>query len=266
MTENGPPSEAAGTLYCGKVMHQRLSPFGHRFSYSVFSLLVDIDRLEELGRMTTLLSVDRPGVLSFHTRDHVEQERETVRAFADRLLAKAGIATPAERILLLAFPRMFGYAFNPLSTYFAYDAQGKLIAVVYAVRNTFGERHSYVAPVLPGEESAAGIRQSRTKIFHVSPFMDMGLRYHFRILPPGKTVRIRIHETAGNEPLLAATFNASAVLLNTANLLRCVLRFPLMTMKVMAGIHWEALRLLLKGARFRTSPPPPETASYHDAI
>lgn len=264
MTENGPPSGAAGTLYCGKVMHQRLSPFGHRFSYSVFSLLVDIDRLEELGRMTTLLSVDRPGVLSFHTRDHVEQEKETVRAFADRLLAKAGIATPAERILLLAFPRMFGYAFNPLSTYFAYDAQGKLIAIVYAVRNTFGERHSYVAPVLPGEESAAGIRQSRTKIFHVSPFMDMGLRYHFRVLPPGKTVRLRIHETAGNTPVLAATFNGNAACVSDANLVRALVRFPFMTLKVIAGIHWEALKLWLKGARFRRSPPPPASASFGD--
>ncbi|MBZ7927222.1 DUF1365 domain-containing protein [Ensifer adhaerens] len=264
MAENGAPCVTAGTLYCGKVMHQRLRPFGHRFSYSVFSLLVDIDRLEELGRMSNLLSVDRPGILSFHTRDHVEQENETVRAFADRLLAKAGIATPAERVLLLAFPRMLGYAFNPLSTYFAYDAQGKLIAVIYAVRNTFGQRHSYVAPVLPGEESAAGIRQSRTKIFHVSPFMDMSLRYHFRVLPPGKIVRLRIHETAGNTPVLAATFNGNAAFVSDTNLVRILLRFPFMTLKVIAGIHWEALRLWLKGARLRRSPPPPASASFGD--
>lgn len=256
MAENGPPSVTPGTLYAGKVMHHRLSPFGHRFSYSVFSLLVDVDRLDELDRMSRLLSVDRPGILSFHTRDHVEQENETVREFADGLLAKAGLAAPAERILLLAFPRMFGYAFNPLSTYFAYDAQGRLVAIIYAVRNTFGERHSYVAPVLPGEESAAGIRQSRTKVFHVSPFMDMGLRYHFRVLPPGKTVRLRIHETAGNTPVLAATFNGCAASVSDANLVRILVRFPFMTLKVIAGIHWEALKLWLKGARFRPSPPP----------
>lgn len=266
MAENGPPPVAAGTLYPGKVMHQRLKPFGHRFSYSVFSLLVDIDRLGELSRLSRLLSVNRPGVLSFRESDHVEAKGETLRHFADRLLAGAGLETPAARVFLLTYPRMFGYVFNPISTYFAYDVDDRLIAIIYAVRNTFGQRHSYVAPILPGEGSPAGIRQTRTKVFHVSPFMDMGLRYHFRILPPGKTVRIRIHETADNEPLLAATFNASAVLLNTANLLRFVLRFPLMTMKVMAGIHWEALRLWLKGARFRTSPPPSETVSYHDAL
>ncbi|KQV38018.1 MULTISPECIES: DUF1365 domain-containing protein [unclassified Rhizobium] len=264
MADNGPPPAAAGTLYSGKVMHQRLNPFGHRFSYSVFSLLVDIDRLDDLAELSRLLCVNRAGVLSFHERDHVEKDDETLRQFTDRLLARAGLDRPAARILLLAYPRMFGYAFNPISTYFAYDKDGRLLAIIYGVRNTFGERHSYVAPVLAGEQSPAGIRQTRTKIFHVSPFMDMGLRYHFRILPPGKTVRVRIHETAGTEPMLAATFNADATALNDANLARYLLRFPFMTLKVMAGIHWEALKLWLKGARFRTSPPPPETASYRD--
>ena len=264
MAENGPPPAAAGTLYPGKVMHQRLKPFGHRFSYSVFSLLVDIDRLEALGRMSRLMSVNRPGLLSFQEQDHVEQEGETLRQFANRLLARAGLEKPASRILLLAYPRMFGYVFNPISTYFAYDAAGDLIAIIYAVRNTFGERHSYVAPILPDETSPAGIRQTRTKIFHVSPFMEMGLRYHFRILPPGRTVRLRIHETAGNEPLLAATFNGDATALTTATLAKYLLRFPFMTMKVVAGIHWEALKLWLKGARFCKSPPPPATASFQD--
>lgn len=264
MVENGPPPAAAGTLYTGKVMHQRLNPFGHRFSYTVFSLLVDIDRLDNLARMSRLLSVNCLGILSFHESDHVEDRGETLRRFVDRLLVGAGLDKPAARVLLLAYPRLFGYVFNPLSTYFAYDAEGRLIAIIYAVRNTFGERHSYVAPILPGEESPAGIRQTRTKIFHVSPFMEMGLRYHFRILPPGRTVRVRIHETDGKEPMLAATFNADAAPLTDKNLARHLLKFPFMTMKVMVGIHWEALKLWAKGAHFRRSPPPPETASFTD--
>ncbi|WP_421580638.1 DUF1365 domain-containing protein [Shinella sp. M31] len=264
MAENGLPPDAAGTLYAGNVMHQRLTPFGHRFSYTVFSLLVDIDRLDDLARMSRLLSVNRPGILSFREGDHVEEDGETLRQFADRLLACAGLEKPAARVLLLAYPRMFGYVFNPLATYFAYDAEDSLIAIIYAVRNTFGERHSYVAPVLPGEKSPAGIRQTRTKIFHVSPFMEMGLRYHFRILPPGKTVRVRIHETTGNEPLLAATFNADAAPLTDRNLASYLLKFPFMTLKVIGGIHWEALKLFLKGARFHKSPPPPPLASFCD--
>ena len=171
---------------------------------------------------------------------------------------------PAARILLLAYPRIFGYVFNPISVYFAYDRDGRLIALIYAVRNTFGERHTYVAPVEPGELSEAGVRQARTKIFHVSPFIDMGARYHFRVLPPGKVVRLRIHETEQGEPLLAATFVGEARTLSNGSLAACLLKFPFMTWKIMAGIHWEALKLRLKGARFRRSPAPPKPVSYRD--
>lgn len=264
MTENGPPPQAAGVLYPGEVMHARLKPFGHRFAYSVFSLLVDVDRLEAMGRMTWLMKVNRPGLASFHESDHVEHQGETLRAFADRLLAGAGIAPPA-RVLLLAYPRILGYVFNPISVYFCYDGDGALIAMIYAVRNTFGQRHSYVAPIEAGDLSPAGVRQTRTKIFHVSPFIDMGARYHFRVLPPGKVVRLRIHETEKDEALLSATFAGEARPLSTAALAACLLKFPFMTWKIVAGIHWEALKLWLKGARFRSSPPAPEPVSYRDS-
>lgn len=261
---NGPPPLEAGTLYPGKVMHQRLMPFGHRFSYSVFSLLVDVDQLAELGRMSRLMSVNKPGVLSFRESDHVEEKKETLRQFADRLLAQAGIGKPAQRVLLLAYPRIFGYVFNPISVFFAYDEHGELIALIYAVRNTFGERHNYVAPVLPGEAGPAGIRQTRAKIFHVSPFVGMSARYYFRILPPGRAVRLRIHETEGDAPLLAATFSGNAEPLTDARLAAFLLRFPFMTLKIVAGIHWEAMKLWCKGAIFHKSPPPPALASFHD--
>lgn len=264
MTENGPPPQAAGVLYPGDVMHARLKPFGHRFVYSVFSLLVDIDRLAEMGSMTRLLRVNRRGLSSFHESDHVERDGETLRDFANRLLAGAGLAKPAARILLLAYPRILGYVFNPISVYFCYDDAGTLISMIYAVRNTFGERHSYVAPIEPGDLSPAGVRQTRTKIFHVSPFIDMGARYHFHILPPGKVVRLRIHETEKGEPLLSATFAGQGCPLGTSQLATCLLKFPLMTWKIVAGIHWEALKLWLKGARFRSSPPAPELTSYRD--
>jgi uncharacterized protein len=253
---NGAPPDAAGTLYPGKVMHQRLKPFGHRFSYPVFSLLVDIDRLDEMGRMSRLLGVNRAGPASFQERDHVENEGETLRQFVDRLLADAGLSEPAARVLLLCFPRILGYVFNPISVYFAYDETGALIALMYAVRNTFGGRHTYVAPVLPGEESPAGIRQERGKAFHVSPFIGMDARYHFRVLPPGRTVRLRIHETEENAPLLAATLNGEALSLSDTHLARCLARFPFMTVKIVAAIHWQALKLWLKGAPFHKSPLP----------
>lgn len=265
MAANGPPPQASGTLYPGKVMHQRLKPFGHRFSYAVFSLVVDVDRLDELGRMTPLLGVNRAGPASFHESDHAD-DGEGLRAFADRLLAEGGLAEPAARILLLAYPRVFGYVFNPISVYFAYDRADRLVALIYSVRNTFGERHTYVAPVGPGELSDSGVRQTRRKRFHVSPFIGMAARYHFRILPPGKSFRLRIHETEAGEPLLAATFSAEAVDLSTTALARCLLKIPFMTWKIMAGIHWEALKLWLKGARFHKAPPAPAPVSHDDAV
>lgn len=264
MEANGTPPQAAAVLYRGDVMHQRLKPFGHRFTYSVFSLLVDLDRLDEADRMSRFLSVNKPNIVSFRDADHGERPGETARAYADRLLAQAGLERPAARVLLLCYPRVLGYVFNPLSVYFAYDESGALVALIYGVRNTFGQRHSYVALVEPGDVSAAGIRQTRRKLFHVSPFMGMDARYHFRILPPGRAVRVRIHETEAGEPVLAATFAGTAAPLDSSTLAGCLLQFPLLTWKVVAGIHWEALKLWLKGARFNSSPPAPRTASFRD--
>lgn len=264
MEGNGPPPEAPGMLYPGSVMHARMKPFAHRFTYRVFSLLADIDRLAELDRMSVFLSVNRGNLVSLHEADHVEHEGETLRAFVDRLLAGAGLREPAHRVLLLAYPRVLGYVFNPLSVFFAYDASGDPIALIYCVRNTFGQRHNYVAPIEDGDLSPSGIRQSRAKLFHVSPFIGMEARYDFRILPPGQAVSLRINETEHGEPLLAATFHGKAVALDTAGLLSCLLRTPLMTWKVIAGIHWQALKLWRKGARFHPSPPMPKQATSYD--
>lgn len=264
ITANGPPPEAAATLYSGEVMHQRLRPFGHRFSYRVFSLLVDLDRLEEADRLSPLFSVNRANAMSFHEKDQAELPGETARAYADRLLAEAGLPRRAARVLLLCYPRVLGYVFNPISVHHAYDEDGRLVALIYAVRNTFGQRHSYVALVEPGQLSEAGLRQTRRKLFHVSPFISMDARYHFRLLPPGRTVRLRIHETENGQPLLAATFHGEARDLGGPAILFFLLRFPFLTWKIVAGIHWEALKLWLKGARFFGSPPPPRGASFRD--
>ena len=263
MTRNGPPPEAACALYIGEVMHQRLRPFGHRLAYRVFSLLVDLDRLDELDRMSPLFSVDAANLVAFRQSDHVAEG--SVRAHADRLLAQAGLDRPAARILLLCYPRIFGYVFNPISVYFAYDDAGALVALIYAVRNTFGEMHTYVARIEPGDMSDAGVRQTRRKLFHVSPFVGMDARYHFHVLPPGETVRLRINETEAGEPLLAASFGGSVAQLDSAALTACLLKIPLMTWKITAGIHWEALKLWLKGARFHRSPPAPAPASFGDS-
>ncbi|MGO6982595.1 DUF1365 domain-containing protein [Rhizobium leguminosarum] len=257
---NGPPPDAAAGLYVGEIMHQRMKPFGHRFRYRVFSLLVDLDRLDEAGRLSMLFSVNGRNLVSFQEKDHAEIRNTSLRAYADRLLAEAGLDR-ADRILLVCYPRILGYVFNPLSVYHAYDAAGAVIAMIYEVRNTFGERHSYVCPVGRGEMSESGLRQSCDKLFHVSPFIGMAARYHFRMLPPGKEIRWRILETDSEGPLLSATFSGRQVPLTNASLLGLTARIPILTFKIMTGIHWEALKLWLKGARYVRRPAPPPEVS-----
>ncbi|MDB5654352.1 MAG: hypothetical protein JWQ94_1965, partial [Tardiphaga sp.] len=151
-------------------------------------------------------------------------------------------------------PRLLGYTFNPLSAYFCSTRDGTLALIIYEVRNTFGDIHAYVLPVRPGEHSAAGIRQQQDKLFYVSPFLEMPMRYHFRVSPPGPTVKLRILETDAEGPMLAATFHGTRRALTTPALLRAFFALPMVTFKIMAAIHWEALRLWIKGARLVPRP------------
>ena len=238
----------AATLYVGDVMHARLKPMGHRFSYRVMSLLIDLDRLAAADRQSALFGVNRAALYSFHEADHGERDGSPLRAYVQRCAAEGGIDLTGGRVLLLCYPRLFGYTFNPLSVYFCYRADGELALMIYEVRNTFGDIHPYVLPVQPNQRSEAGVRQQHDKLFYVSPFIEMAMRYHFRVSPPHQTVKLRILETDDCGPLLAATFSGRRRVLNTAQLLRAFVAFPLVTFKIMAAIHWEALRLWLKGA------------------
>ena len=242
------PSDAAA-LYVGEVMHARLKPMGHRFSYRVMSLLIDLDRLADAARQSPLFCVNRAALYSFHEADHGQRDGSSLRAWAQLRAAERGIDLTGGRVLLLCYPRLLGYTFNPLSVYFCYRADGELALLIYEVRNTFGDIHPYVLPVLSGEISDAGVRQQHDKLFYVSPFIEMAMRYHFRVRPPGARVQLRILETDREGPVLAATFDGRYRMLNTKALLRAFFGLPLVTMKIMAAIHWEALRLWLKGAR-----------------
>lgn len=248
-------SEPPASLYRGEVMHARLKPMGHRFAYRVLNLMIDLDRLDEAGLQSALFGVNRRALYSFHERDHGPRDGTSLAAYARATAAAAGIDLPQGRILLLCYPRLLGYAFNPLSVYYCYRADGELALLIYEVRNTFGESHSYVCPVQPGEASAAGIRQARDKRFYVSPFIGMQMRYHFRITRPGEALKIRILETDPDGPLLAATFSGRRQALTTTHLIAAFLALPFVTLKVVWGIHYEAARLWLKGARLHPRPP-----------
>jgi len=239
----------AAVLYVGDVMHARLKPVEHRFSYRVMSLLIDLDRLGEADRQSVLFGVNRVALYSFHEADHGDRDESSLRAYAQRRAAEHGVDLTGGRVLLLCYPRLLGYAFNPLSVYFCYRADGSIALLIYEVRNTFGGIHAYVLPVREEEISAAGIRQQQDKRFFVSPFIEMAMRYQFRVLPPGACVKLRILEADHEGPLLAATFGGRRRALTTKALVSSVFAMPLMTFKVVAAIHWEALRLWLKGVR-----------------
>jgi DUF1365 family protein len=261
MTKNGAPPQAAAVLYAGQVMHQRMKPVGHRFNYDVFSLMIDLDRLDEADRLSVVFSVNRRNLLSFHEKDHTGDSVMPLRVYVDALLGQNGLSVRPARVLLVCYPRILGLVFNPLAVYYAYGDDGALGAMIYEVRNTFGERHTYVCPIGPFDVSDAGIRQQCDKLFHVSPFIPMAMRYQFRMLPPGEEIRWRILETDKDGPLLAATFSGVQVPLKTGKILRLVARIPHLTLKIVAGIYWEALKLWIKGVRYIARPQAPEPTS-----
>ncbi|HEY0329790.1 MAG TPA: DUF1365 domain-containing protein [Rhodopseudomonas sp.] len=249
-------AESPAVLYFGEVMHARIKPVVHRFTYRVMSLLIDLGRLDDADRLTALFGVNRRALYSFHESDHGPRDGSSLRDYAQRCADDHGIDLKAGRVLLLCYPRLFGFTFNPLSVYFCYRADGALALIIYEVRNTFGDIHAYALPVKPDEVNAAGIRQQQDKLFYVSPFIEMAMRYHFRIAPPGERVKLRILETDAAGAVLAATFNGRRAPLTSRSLLRAFFGLPALTLKIFGAIHWQALRLWVKGARLVPRPAP----------
>jgi DUF1365 family protein len=249
-------TEMRSALYAGKVMHQRLRPRRHRLSYRIFMLLLDLDEIEKLARKLRLFSRIRFNLFSFVDRDHGDASEASLRAYVEREMKAAGMEPDGGPIRLLSMPRILGYAFNPLSVYFCYRLSGRLGAILYEINNTFGQRHSYLIPV----EEASGqglVEQYCRKRFYVSPFMGMDMRYRFRIAPPAAKILVDIMGSDDEGPLIFAAFAGERRPLTDRTLALAFLAYPLLTLKVIAGIHWEALLLWAKGVRLQPRPAPP---------
>ena len=227
-------------IYQGWVMHRRLRPRLHAFRYRVFSLLLDLDEGPKLG--LRLLGWNSAGLLGFRDRDH--GDGRDLRVWLDDLLARHGIQAGGRKSVL-CYPRIFGFVFNPLSVWFCHARDGALKAVVYEVHNTYDERHAYVLPVTDG----ALVRHGCGKAFYVSPFLSPDCRYNFRVTPPGDHVAIAIQEEEAGAAILHASFAGKRTRLTDGALLKMLLAYPLMTLKVVAAIHYEAVRLMLKGVK-----------------
>ena len=241
-------------LYAGAVMHRRLRPVVHQFRYRAFWLLIDLDELPRLAARLRLFSRNRFNLFALHDADHGDGSATPLRIQAEKLLGQAGIDIASGPISLLCMPRTLGYSFNPISIYFCHRTDGQLAAIIYEVHNTFGERHSYVSSAEP---SAGAIRQNCRKAFHVSPFLDMELVYDFRLSAPAERIAIGINASKGGQRVLNACLAGARRELTDGGLFRLFFAIPLITAKVTLAIHWEALRLWLKGMRLRNRPSPP---------
>jgi DUF1365 family protein len=229
-------------LYLGTLVHSRREPVRHSFRYPLSSFLIDLDELRELERTLALVSVNRPNVVSIRDRDHFDGG-PLKQAVLDL------VGDPAvECVLMLTQPRILGYVFNPVSFFWCYRADGSLVCMVAELNNTFGER---LAEVLPGSE----LRYEHDKHLHVSPFLGLDQSYEYAFSEPGAEVWARIHVREGGRRPLTAVLHAHRHELSNRSLAGALLRYPLQPAQVIARIHWQALRLRLRGVPFHHKPP-----------
>ncbi|MBX2837133.1 MAG: DUF1365 domain-containing protein [Gammaproteobacteria bacterium] len=240
----------ASCLYRGEVFHKRFKPRVHSLKYQVFSLFVDLEDLPTLSARSRWFSHNRFNLLSFYDADVGRGGNETLREYVSSLLGSAELNPIPETICLSCYPRVLGYSFNPLSLFYCYNSEGDLYAIVHEVHNTFGERHAYVLPcdvkTLQGAET--WIHQRAEKELFVSPFAHMDMRYRFRVNVPGahQLISIQTHDNKSRSLVLTAGYSAKRQEFSDGNLLRLFLHLPALCIKVVAGIHWEALKLFVK--------------------
>lgn len=231
-------------------MHQRLQPKPHALRYNVFWIAIDLDELDNLDKQFKLFSHNRFNVFSFHDRDY--GDGHSPRQWIREQLSAAGIPEAGAQVRLVTMPRIFGYAFNPISIYYCSEDDGKLAAVLYEVHNTFGERHSYLFAV--GDPPQ---RHRSNKAFHVSPFLGMDMNYVFRTAAPNERLALEIMAYQEERLVLTAAMAGRRAKLTDRNLLSALLAMPLLTLKITAAIHWHALILWFKGLRVYHKPSPP---------
>ncbi len=253
-------TDCSSAIYFCSVTHTRVRPRRHHLRYRLYSLLLDLDELPRVDAALRLFSHNKFNLFSFYDRDFGDGGPEPLRDQVVRHLVAAGIEADGP-VRVLAMPRVLGHAFNPISIFFCLAPDGTPRAILYEVHNTFGERHSYLARVAAADVSTA--RQECAKDFHVSPFMDMDMKYRFRVKLPGDDVRIAITGSDKNGGLISAIQEGRRANMSDATLARAFFSHPFVTLKVVAAIHFEAVKLWLKGIGVRSKPPAPATFVTH---
>ena len=229
-------------IYTGKVIHKRFKPKEHYFKYNVFSLLIDLNELEEINKYIKFFSYNKFNIISFYDKDHGDRDGSSIKLWVKKNLRNIGIMTEDISIKLLCYPRIFGYVFNPLSTYFIYNKRSELISIFYEVKNTFGEQHTYIFKA----QDEKTVQNKCKKKFYVSPFIEMDCEYHFKTLNPREQLSVVINQNDKDGKLLFASQDGISKDFNNKNLILSYLTHPLMTFKIIGAIHYEAFKLWAK--------------------
>ncbi len=229
-------------IYTGKVIHKRFKPKEHYFKYNVFSLLIDLNELKEINKYIKFFSYNKFNIISFYDKDHGDRDGSSIKLWVKKNLRNIGIITEDISIKLLCYPRIFGYVFNPLSTYFIYNNNSELISIFYEVKNTFGEQHTYIFKT----QDEKTIQNKCKKKFYVSPFIEMDCEYHFKTLNPREQLSVVINQNDKDGKLLFASQDGISKDFNNKNLILSYLTHPLMTFKIIGAIHYEAFKLWAK--------------------
>jgi len=235
-------------LYVGSLRHRRLAPVRHEFSYSIFMALLDLDHLPEAMAVSRLTSYNRFNWASFHDADHIGDPSLRLRERLRRSASSHGVTLPGGPIYLLTHLRYAGYVFNPISIYYCYDHHGALTLVLADVSNTYGGRREYW--LRPADEFPHRFRAVAAKSLYVSPFMTHDVGYEFVLTPPESSLvaHMNVAPESGGGKLFDATLTLERRPWSAPEIRRALCRFPVMTAQVIAAIHWQALRLWLKGA------------------
>ncbi len=237
-------SIARSGLYTCRVMHRRLIPKPHQFDYPVFYLDLDLGEIDSFDQCLSWLSRNRFNLFSFYDRDHLGGETADVREALDSYLVEQGAdLSLIDSVRLVAFPRVLGYIFNPVSFFFCFDANGEALYAVVQVTNTYHEQKLYFLDERPTPDR---FRRVTPKHFYVSPFSDLEMCFDFQLKVPGKRLDIHINDVAGEDTYLLSHLHGDRHELTDASLLRCAVTYPLLTLQVIWLIHWHAFRLWLK--------------------
>ena len=235
------------SIYNGQVIHKRFKPKIHSFKYKVFSLLIDLSELETLDKQVNFFSYNKFNLTSFYDKDHGNRDGSSLISWVHKNLKKNNIITDNIKIKILCYPRIFGFVFNPLSVFYVYNSNENLISILYEVKNTFGEQHTYIFRV---EKDTNLIQNNCSKKFYVSPFIEMNCNYFFRLLKPGNTISVIIDQYENEDKILYASQDGVRTDFNTKYLVKSYLKHPIMTFKIIIAIHYEAFKLWIKGIKF----------------